>query len=146
MNPIRRILYPTDFSDPSKQALDAAVSLAEAFGAEVFLIHVVQALPHLTPSAAYAFDVPEYERLLRLDAQKQLSELAATLPKKIKTHEIVAHGDPADGILKAVQENQIDLVVIATAGLRGFRHALFGSVAEKVVRTSSCPVLSIRKT
>lgn len=142
---VKRILCPTDFSEASKRAIEVAVSMAESFGAEIHLMHVVPAMPHITPTVAYAFDVPEYERLLRLDAQKRLSELAKTLPGKVKAHEIVAHGDAADGILRAIEENAIDLVVIATAGLRGWKHALFGSVAEKVVRMASCPVLSIRR-
>jgi nucleotide-binding universal stress UspA family protein len=141
---VKKILCPTDFSDPSKRALELAVSLAEQFGAEIYLLNVVPVIPHITASPTAHFDVPEYERLLRADAEKQLSALAKTV-SKVKTHPILSQGDAADGILRAVDENKIDLVVIATAGHTGWERVVFGSVAEKVVRRAKCPVLTIRR-
>ena len=90
------------------------------------------------------FDVPEYERLLRGEAEKQLAELAKTVTT-VKVHPILSQGDAADGILRAVDENQIDLIVIATAGHTGWDRVVFGSVAEKVVRRAKCPVLTVRR-
>jgi nucleotide-binding universal stress UspA family protein len=141
---VKKILCPTDFSEPSKRALELAVSVAEQFGAEIYLLNVVPVIPHVTPSPTSHFDVPEYERLLRSDAEKQLSLLAKTVTK-VKTHPLLSQGDAADGVLRAVDENQIDLIVIATAGHTGWERVVFGSVAEKVVRRAKCPVLSVRR-
>jgi nucleotide-binding universal stress UspA family protein len=101
-------------------------------------------MPHLEPSVTAHFDVPEYERLLSADAKKSLSAIAKSIGK-VKTHEILSHGNAADEILRAADEKGIDLIVIATAGHTGWERAVFGSVAEKVVRRSPCPVLTIRR-
>jgi nucleotide-binding universal stress UspA family protein len=101
-------------------------------------------MPYLEPSPTYHFDVPEYERLLRADAKKSLSGTAKAI-SKVKTHEILSNGNAAEEILRAADENKIDLIVIATAGLTGWERAVFGSVAEKVVRRARCPVLTIRR-
>jgi nucleotide-binding universal stress UspA family protein len=139
---VKRILSPTDLSEPSKRALELAVSVAEQFGAEIYILNVVPVIPHVTPSPTARFDVPEYERLLHADAEKQLAALAKTVTK-VKVHPILSQGDAADGILRAVDENKIDLIVIATAGHTGWER-VFGSVAEKVVRRAKCPVLTVR--
>ena len=141
---VKKILCPTDFSDASKQAIEFAVSLAEKFGAEIHLVHVVPPMPHLEPSVTAHFDVPEYERMLSADAKKNLSAAAKSIAK-VKTHEILANGNPAEEILRAAEEKGIDLIVIATAGHTGWDRVVFGSVAEKVVRRARCPVLTIRR-
>jgi nucleotide-binding universal stress UspA family protein len=141
---VKKILCPTDFSDASKKAIEVAVPLAEKFGAEIHLLHVVPPMPHLEASVTAHFDVPEYERLLSADAKKNLSALAKSTGK-VKTHEILSHGQAAEEILRAADENKIDLIVIATAGHTGWDRAVFGSVAEKVVRRARCPVLTIRR-
>jgi nucleotide-binding universal stress UspA family protein len=140
---VKKILCPTDFSEASKRAIELAVPLAEKFEAQIYFVHVVPAIPHVTASPTARFDVPEYERLLRSDAEKQLAETAKSV-RGVKTHQILGNGNAADGILKAADENKVDLIVIATAGATGFEHVVFGSVAEKVVRRAKCPVLSIR--
>jgi nucleotide-binding universal stress UspA family protein len=140
---VKKILCPTDFSKASNRAIELAVPLAEKFGAEIYLVHVVPAIPHVTASPTSHFDVPEYERLLRSDAEKQLAEAAKSV-RAVKAHQILGNGNAADGILKAADENKVDLIVIATAGATGWEHVVFGSVAEKVVRRAQCPVLTIR--
>jgi nucleotide-binding universal stress UspA family protein len=140
---VKKILCPTDFSAASKRAIELAVPIAEKFEAQIYFVHVVPEIPHVTASPTAHFDVPEYERLLRSDAEKQLAEVAKSVPG-VKTHQILLHGNAADGILKAADENKVDLIVIATAGATGWEHVVFGSVAEKVVRRAPCPVLSIR--
>jgi nucleotide-binding universal stress UspA family protein len=141
---VKKILCPTDFSDASKRGLELGISVAQQFGAEIVLLNVVPVIPHLAPDASYNFDVPEYERLLRADAQQQLAALAKTVTG-VKVHPVLSQGDAADGIFRAVDENQIDLIVIATAGHTGWERVVFGSVAEKVVRRAKCPVLTVRR-
>src|SRR3972149_935584 len=141
---VKKILCPTDFSDQSKQATQVGVPRGENFGAKILLCHVVPPIPPLEPSPTAHFDVPEYERLLSADAKKNLSAVAKSIGK-VKTHEILSHGNAAEEILRAADENKVDLIVIATAGLTGWERAVFGSVAEKVVRRARCPVLTIRR-
>lgn len=141
---VRRILCPTDFSDASRRALELAVPLARQFGAEIYLLHVVPTVPRLEPSPTYHFDVPEYERHLREEARRQLETFGETVDG-VRVHKLLADGDAAEGILRAVEEHRIDWIVIATAGRTGLGRAVFGSVAEKVVRRATCPVLVIRQ-
>ena len=144
MAEIRRILSATDFSEASKQALDVAVSVARKYDAEIFLVNVVAAIPHLPASSTYQFDVLKYQNLLHTDAERHLSALAQA-SNGPEIHTIVSDGDAADGILRAAEQNQVDMIVIATAGRTGLGRALFGSVAEKVVRRATCPVLTVRQ-
>jgi len=142
---LKRILCPTDFSEAARRAFDLAIPLAEAFGAELYVIHVVPAIPYLEPRPTYHFDVPEYERLLREDAERQMAALVSDLQTRVAVHAILAHGDVAEQILHAAEEKDVDLIVIATHGRTGWRHLVFGSVAEKIVRLARCPVLTVRQ-
>lgn len=142
---LKRILCPTDFSEAARRAFDIAIPLAEAFGAEVYVIHVVPALPYVEPRPTYHFDVPEYERALHEDAERQMAALVNELAAGVALHPIIAHGDVAEQILRAAEEKSVDLIVIATHGRTGWRHLVFGSVAEKIVRLAPCPVLTVRQ-
>ena len=145
MLPFRTILCPTDFSVPSEAAVTAAVELARHFHATLRLIHVVPALPTQAPDLNYTFRVPEYEAALRADAEEKLKQLAARLCGEGLTPEFsVGQGDPGHEIARMAHEFGADLVVIGTHGETGWRHALFGSVAERVVRLTTCPVLAAR--
>lgn len=143
---INIILCPTDFSAPAHEALNVASDLAQHFGAELHLLHVVPVLPPIPPDPNYVFEVPEYERLLHADAEKNLQTLNAELSaRSIRVTTSVAHGDAAGEIIRAAETQKADMIVIATHGATGWQRLLFGSVAEKVVRLASCPVLTIRK-
>jgi universal stress protein A len=145
MLPFKRILCPTDFSEPSSQAFIVAGELAAQFGAEVCLVHVVSVVPALPPDPNYLFRVPEYEQALHADAQGRLRKLAEEIGKRgINAHTVVGHGDAGSEIVRIAKEEEADLIVIATHGSTGLEHILFGSVAERVVRLAQCPVLSVR--
>ena len=145
MLPFKRILCPTDFSEPSSRAFDVATELALQSGAEVALVHVVSVLPALPPDPNYLFRVPEYEQALHADAQRRLQKLADEIGKRgVKAHTVVGHGDAGSEIVRIGREEGVDLIVIATHGSTGLEHVLFGSVAERVVRLAHCPVLSVR--
>lgn len=141
----KRILCPTDFSEAARRAFDLAISVAEAFDAELYVVHVVPALPYLEPRPTYHFDVPEYERLLHEDAERQMAALVGDLQTCVALHPIIAHGDVAEQILRTAEEKDVDLIVIATHGRTGWRHMIFGSIAEKIVRLARCPVLTVRR-
>lgn len=144
MLPFKKVLCPTDFSGASRIALSAAAEVAGQFQAALVLVHVVPVLPPLPTDPNIVFEVPEYERALHADAERQLRALSQDLRAKGLTVEMrVGHGDAGGEIVRIARDEAVDLVVIATHGMTGWRHAMFGSVAEKVVRLAHRPVLTI---
>lgn len=147
MLPLQRILCPTDFSEPAGQALKAAIELAKHFSAVLLLVHVVPPVPlpyQPQDSPATAFDVTSYLQELTETSKATLQNYADShVPQEVQTTLKVAAGDPAYEILRLAKELAADLIVIATHGYGGWRRFLFGSVAEKVVRQSACPVFVV---
>lgn len=144
MLPFTKILCPTDFSQASQKAIGEAVELALSFKATLCLVHVVPVLPPAPTDPNFVFQVPEYERALHVDGERQLKVLAAELAAKgVPVHTIVGHGDAGSEIVRIANDEGSDLIVIATHGTTGWRHVMFGSVAEKVVRRAHRPVLTI---
>jgi nucleotide-binding universal stress UspA family protein len=154
---IKKILWPTDFSFASYEALKMAYDLAVHFNAELYALHVVSEIPALdiatgipadtfAPVSQYSsFNIAGYkEELDRMANEKLTAALKEKIANKTAIHTIVKHGDAASEIVRFADEECIDLIVIATHGKTGFKHFLFGSVAEKVVRIPSCPVMTIR--
>jgi nucleotide-binding universal stress UspA family protein len=145
--PLKRILCPTDFSEPAKLAVQTAVELARHFSALLLLVHVVP--PYPVPyqpliSPAPAFDVDAYLKELVNAAHHTLQNHAEELvPPEVPKTLSVSAGDPAYEILRMAEELEADLIVIATHGRGGWRRYLFGSVADKVVRQAKSPVLVV---
>jgi nucleotide-binding universal stress UspA family protein len=141
----RRILAPTDFSDYSQQAIHYARELAQTFGATLVLLHVVDLPPYpiegLPPSQLGGTFLEELE-------QQATSDLAQVLAKEAEVEVMrrLAVGVAYRKIVEVAAEEKVDLIVMATHGRTGFSHLFMGSVAERVVRTASCPVLTIRPT
>lgn len=143
--PVKRVLCPTDFSEPACRAIKAAVEIAESQGAELILVHVVAPILALdTPSGAPAFDLAGYQEELVRSAQHALEERRKRrVPDSVRSRSIVTIGDAAHEVTRIAAEEGVDLIVIATHGRTGWRERLFGSVAAKVVRLARCPVLTI---
>lgn len=143
---LKRILFPTDFSKSSKYAQDYACALAEQFGAELHLLHVYQDVLLMLPEPASAFSLPgNYMTELKESAERALNGLPD--PSWAAGKQIVRatrQGSPFVEIVRYAREHDIDLIVLGTHGHSGLMHVLLGSVAEKVVRKASCPVLSVR--
>ncbi|CUU02407.1 MAG: universal stress protein [Fimbriimonadales bacterium] len=140
--PFKKILAPTDFSEPSYLALDMAIELADHFDAELHLLHVVPPL-HVVPVPVNV-EIPLYEMELKEAAERSMQEvMEQRIPKHLTTFATVVWGDPADEIIAYQKEKGIDLIVIATHGRSGWKRFVFGSVTEKVVRYPTCPVLTI---
>jgi universal stress protein A len=142
---IRHILAPTDFSEYSKKAISDALELAQTFGAKLSLLHVVE----LPPYPIEGFVPPTMGADLLGDLERQASaELAQVLPDaqeaKVEVTRAVAIGSPSQKIVETAEAEHVDLIVMATHGRTGLSHLLIGSVAERVVRTAPCPVLTIR--
>ena len=141
---IKRILFPTDFSEPAKEAQLYAMALAEKFGAELHLLHVIPPLiPY--PDAAFPYALPQSETELQIGAANQ--RWAKEVDSAWSQQHVVVHstvmGLAVDEILSYAKEQEIDLLVVGTHGHTGLSRLLIGSVAEKLVRISLCPVLTV---
>lgn len=148
--PWRLILVPYDFSPCSRDAAELAVAEARVHGAGVVLLHVVELVPQFGPDTNLV--VPEnsatpigIHTYFRRRAEADLAELAGELGRSVAIRWIVREGVPVDEILAAAREQAADAIIMGTHGRTGIRHALVGSVAERVVRTSTVPVLTVRR-
>lgn len=150
---LRRLLVATDFSESATHAVRYAVELARTFSAQLFIAHVleedlVRALPALRPFIDTAsLDLGRYHEEIRRGALRALEDLAMRHNGggvAIETVLLEGGGKAAEEIVRAARERRAELIVIATHGRGALRSALIGSTAEKVVRTASCPVLTIK--
>lgn len=143
---LKRILLPTDFSPYAKCGINYACALAEKFGAELHLLHVVQDLVAMLPEPGLAYPPPGiYLEDLVASAERGLAELLDPAWAQGKSIVRTARqGVPFLEILLYAKEQEIDLIVIGTHGRSGLAHVLLGSVTEKIVRKASCPVLTVR--
>lgn len=140
----RHILVPTDFSSASKKALAYADGFASTFDAKVTLIHVIEPMV-LPPEYGYLPPYSPEDEARQVEAvRKQLLDIASGLDSARRTEVVVRVGRPWHEVVGAVAELGVDLLVLTTHGRTGLRHMLMGSVAEKIVRHTSCPVLVVR--
>lgn len=144
MNTITRILVPTDFSEPADEALDYALGLGKSLGATVSLVHVFDDPFERTLYSEQYVPMPaEIRDEILANVQQQLAERAARSGRSDVTSAILS-GPPAQAIVDSAREQKADLIVMGTHGRHGVAHLLMGSVAERVVRTATCPVLTVR--
>lgn len=143
---IKKILYPTDFSEPSSQAFATAVFLAERYGAELHMLHVLAlhaADPNDPEHSLPGLD-DVYEQLSHA-ADARMREAGKSHASSIELHQSQVRGlSAAAGILDYAEDQDIDIIVMGTHGRRGLRRFIMGSVAEEVVRLARCPVLTTR--
>lgn len=148
MTRITRILVPTDFSATADAALDYAFGLAERFGASVQLLHVLDD-PFIyegISAEAYISEAPLTRTAMLEDAREKLGHRAGPRAPQVPIETEVLFGHGARTIAEYAAERGIDLIVMGTHGRTGIAHVLLGSVAERVVRTAPCPVLTVRQT
>ena len=147
MTRITRILVPTDFSATADAALEYAYVLAEQFGASIELLHVLDD-PFVADgmaAEAYISEAPALRSAMLHDAQEKLRHRAIREERRgtpVETEVLFGHG--ARTIAEYAAERGADLIVMGTHGRTGFAHLLLGSVAERLVRTAPCPVLTVR--
>jgi len=135
----RKILFPTDFSTLSDAALCHATSLARESGAKLLIVHVEEP-PTAYGSGEMYYGIPDPDN----DAlNSMLDQVVPTDPDIPFEHRLVI-GDPAEEIVRIADEENVDLIVMATHGRTGLKRLLMGSVAEKVVRHSKCPVFTFK--
>ena len=142
---IQRILLPTDFSTYSATATKYACELATRFDAELHLLHTLEVHLSSTPEFGMGLAFPKYINESRTAAEKALATvLDPQWSAGRKVVQAVVDGSPKVEIVRYARTHEIDLIVLATHGRSGLAHMIIGSVAESVVRTAPCPVLTVR--
>ena len=144
MTRFETILVPVDFSDHSKEALDTAIQIAHLFGSTVHLLHCY----HIQTAgiSPYGIVLPSgYYAEIRDAAEKHLNDWYEMVSNEgIQSEAILSADSPSLAINLAAEEVEADLIVMGTRGLSGLKHAVLGSVAERVVRLAPCPVLTVK--
>jgi nucleotide-binding universal stress UspA family protein len=140
----KRICCPIDFSDASRAAMELAADLARRFGAELVLLHAYPVPGYTFPDGSVVAS-PRMMQELADQAARHLGEWRGDAEKlgAPRVSVATAVGDPAGEILDYAAEQHVDVLVLGTHGRTGLEHALLGSVAERVVRRSRIPVLTV---
>jgi nucleotide-binding universal stress UspA family protein len=137
---MRILLHPTDVSEHSNSSFELACSLAREYGSRLLVLHVGRQ-PVITPVEGVV--PPEPERYQE-ELTENLRKLQAQVPQIQVESRLVIAADPAAEILRVAQEIGCDLIVMGTHGRTGLGRLLMGSVAEKVLRRASCPVVTVK--
>lgn len=142
--PWRKVLCAVDFSPSSQAALEQATLMAVGLGAEVLLVHVLEDPVSLAAEAS-ALNLSEVLRIAEEQCEIELGRMAQALRDRgvggVQT--AIAHDTPPRAIVDLARREQVDVIVMGTLGRSGLKHFLLGSVAERVVRSAPCPVLTI---
>ena len=137
---IKKVLVPVDFSENSKKILDAAVYFSGVHGAQVYVVFVVQSFDDYSGFFVPHMPVAKFEEEMVQAADQKMETF-------LRGHKIVEFqvlvGDVAEEIIRHADESGMDMIIMGTHGYKGLEKIMFGSVAEKVVRSSPCPVLTI---
>lgn len=145
---IRRIMVPIDYSDNSKAALAYGAELALGFGASLDIVHVWDRPTYLTDAVMVQRPGEAHKpigELIRENAERDMAEFLAevSLPTALSISNRLVSGEPASALLAELKKGEHDLVVLSTHGRTGLAHLLLGSIAEKLVRLSPVPVLTV---
>lgn len=144
---IKRILFPTDFSEESSVALEYAIDMAKHYGAKLHVLHIIY---DLAQAAGWGWFVPhpsvdEMYKGLEKEAAKQIERFGLEELRALKGVErSVLKGVPNEEIIKFAKDNKIDLIVMPTHSRKGVGRIIFGSTAAHIVRFAPCPVLTVR--
>ena len=140
---IDKILFPSDLREHSAKILPYVLSMSEKYNSTIYLLHVIDEIskwggfynPHISLDLYQKDGMQTAEKFMDMVCEQQMKG-CSNFERKILS------GDPAAEILKTIDSEAIDLVVMGTHGHKGLEHAIFGSVAEKVVKNSPVPVLT----
>src|SRR6266566_5303329 len=143
---IKNILVATDFSEASDVALNYGRALARHFDASVHLLHIVQNVTAQAFGDGYIAAMPEIQNEIEDAARRQLAALLIDNDERpLRARSVLMRSDmPAAAIVDYANEAHADVIVMGTHGRGALAHLLMGSVAERVVRTAPCPVLTVR--
>ncbi len=145
MKPFKKILVPTDFSPHSSEAVRTAVDVAQKYGASITLLHVYEPVAYTLPEG-YVLVTPQQLVDLNSELERRLGQAKADAEaagaRAVTTQ--LMQGPPPYEIVDFAQQNAVDLIVMGTHGRTGIKHTLLGSIAERVLRKASCPVLTVK--
>lgn len=142
---LQKILLPTDFSNHSTAATKYACEMASKFDAELHVLHILEQHFSSTPSFAMGLDLPRIVSESKVAAQEKMrSVLEPGWSNGRKVIYSMNDGAPKVEIVRYAKAHDVDMIVLSTHGRSGLSHVLLGSVAENIVRTAPCPVLTIR--
>ena len=141
----QRVLFATDFSESAGYAMPYAIDLAEKYEAELHVLHVVEPIVAPVDFAWGTYNYPDIEKQLQTYVDERMDELKdQDLPPGLVVKAHTLSGKPWREIIAFAREHEMDIIVLATHGLSGLSHAIYGSTAEKVIRKAPTPVLVIR--
>ena len=144
MLPIKKIVCPLDLSDLSARVAEYAVGMARAFGSEILVIYVVPSVNQYAVMDIPHHSLELFTEEISASAVKHMGKVTTKLFTGIKVETKILTGNPAEEIIKAARENKADMIVMGTRGRTGVDLFVFGSVAEKVVKNSKIPVLTVQ--
>ena len=141
---IEKILFPTELREYALKILPFVISMSEKYDSSVYLLHVVEDLLRWGGFYIPHISLDLYQKEAMEAAEKLMNKFFRQHMQGCPKYEFrIRSGDPAGEILKIIDSETIDLVVMGTHGYKGLEHRIFGSVAEKVLRNSSVPVLTV---
>ena len=143
MHDFKKILFPVDLSEVSSKIVPYVREMAVKFEAEVHLLFVARILQHFTSIYVPHPSISKFEEEMKQGAEKKLQEFTEEYFKDAPCKGKVILGDAAQEVLNYIQSEGIDLVIMGTHGRKGLEHIIFGSVAERVVKHSPVPVLTV---
>ena len=141
---MKKILVPTDFSDPAENALKVAVQLAKKYDSEIHMLHMIELPMHQIIATSNFSELPEAVFFMKVAHNNFEEALEKDYLKELDIFENIKFKDASEGILEACDEDGIDLIVMGSHGASGFKEMFIGSTAERVVRTAKKPVLVIK--
>jgi nucleotide-binding universal stress UspA family protein len=142
---IKGILFPTDFSEGSSQALQYAVDLTKKYGAKLYVVHVIYDVAKTAGWYVPHVSVDQMYKDIQEGAKKELEKFGVEALGEVKNIErTVLTGVPHEEVMNFAKKNKIDLIIMGTHGRKGIDRILFGSTAAQIVRFAPCPVLTVR--
>jgi nucleotide-binding universal stress UspA family protein len=144
---LKRLLLPTDFSESAAHAFNYALSFAEKYAAELYLLHVIEVLPMGYAGELFPASMTQVVDEISTYARNELQKLADDASRRgcPRVQQRIAQGKPAAEILRVAREDAIDMIVLGTHGHGGLNRALFGSTTDRITRKAACPVLVCRE-
>ncbi len=142
---IKRILFPTDFLQGAKEAIGYAAEFAKKYNARLYIIHVIHDVTKASGLYVPHVGMDEVLKSLNEEAEKEIKRVYLEELRGYDNVEYaVLRGIPYEEIVRFAEDNDIDMIVMASHGRRGLDRLFFGSVAEKVVKYAKCPVLVVK--
>lgn len=144
MPEIKKILCAVDFSDQSPHVADYARTLAKALGSEVLVLYVAPSLSQYVGFKVPAAAIDDFVGEIVQGAESSMTEFVVKNFDGIEADGRVITGYAAEEILDTATKEDVGMIIMGTHGRKGIDRILFGSVAEKVVKSAKCPVMTIR--